>query len=367
MAKKTLGIIGGGQLGRMLTEAAHKLGYKVIVIDPNENCPAAQVGAEQIKAKYKDSSAYKILAEKSDIITIEIEHIETSELENLKAIVYPNPRVIRLIQDKYEQKLFLQNSYIKVAKFSEVGQAHSLSKYKRDTIIKTKKDGFDGRGNLILQKNKLLESILSDDPAKYYVEEKIDFDCELSVIYAQDIHKNLRFYPVTKTIHKNSICVETQVPSGISKEVEDKALDIARKIAYKLDTVGVFAVEMFVVGDEILVNEIAPRVHNSAHYTMDACETSQFEQHVRVVTGMELGSTKMKVPAAVMVNILGERDGPVKLNGVEEAEKIDGVSIYIYGKSPTKIDRKMGHINATGMNVKEANQKAHQARKLISI
>ncbi len=364
---KTIGIIGGGQLGRMLTEAATKLGFKVIVVDPSPNCPAAQVGARQIQTKYKDAEAYSELAKLSDFITIEIEHIDARALENLKAVIYPSPRVIRLIQDKYEQKLFLQNSNIKVAKFSDVGTSSVLSKFKENTVVKTKRDGFDGRGNINLKKGDLLESIISGNLYGYYVEEKIEFDCELSVIFAQNTRGNLQFYPVTKTIHQNNICIETQVPSGISASAENKALDIAKKIAYKLDTVGVFAVEMFVVGEEILVNEIAPRVHNSGHYTMDACVTSQFEQHIRATSGMELGATTMTVPAAIMVNILGERDGPVELKGVEEAEAIEGVSVYLYGKSPTKVDRKMGHINAIGATIEEARDKAWKARKLISI
>ena len=359
-------------MGRMLTEAAHKLGYKVIVIDPIENCPAAQAGAEQIVATYNDREATLAMSKKSDYMTIEIEHIDTTALtkvENSGAVVNPSSKAIELIKDKLGQKKVLQKAGLPVGEFSELtnkNRAESLiNEYNGEIIIKSRYNAFDGRGNTVMTTPDQLFDALGKN---FYAEKIVPFKLELAVVFARDTQGNIEVFPVAQTIHKRNICVEVDIPAAISQEVKHEALDVTHKTAELLTGAGVFAVEMFLAqDDQILINEIAPRVHNSGHYTMDACETSQFEQHVRAVTGMELSSTKMKVPAAVMVNILGERDGPVELNGVEEAEKIDGVSVYIYGKSPTKIDRKMGHINAIGDTIEAAREKALKARRMISI
>lgn len=185
---------------------------------------------------------------------------------------------------------------------------------------------------------------------------------------ARDFKGRVVSYPVTETVHQRNICIETHSPAQVDKKTLLRTRKIAETAIKNLSGSGVFGVEMFLLSDGLIViNEIAPRTHNSGHYTMNACQTSQFEQHIRAITGLPLGRTDLLAPACVMVNILGERDGPTKLKGLDKALAIPGVSVHIYGKSPTKIDRKMGHINAIGSTIKQARDRAHKARKLIDI
>ncbi|MBW3569039.1 5-(carboxyamino)imidazole ribonucleotide synthase [Candidatus Parcubacteria bacterium] len=372
-AKKTLGIVGGGQLGRMLSEPAIKLGYGVIVVDPTDNCPAKQVGARQIIAGFRDEKAIRELAKNSDFITIESEHVNVKALsEILDKKVNPSSQTIELIQDKYKQKQFLKDSGLPVADFVEINSVENarltLAGFGGKMMLKSKTDAFDGRGNALVSSVEELDAaFLRFEKRELYAEQIITFEKELAVMVAKDIKGNIVSYPVVETVHKRSICIEVYAAAQIDEQTIENARQTAEKAVSLLDGAGVYGVEMFLSKSEILVNEIAPRVHNSGHYTMDACATSQFEQHIRAVTEMELGNTEMTAPACVMVNILGERNGAIALTGVEKAEAIDGVSVYIYGKTPTKVDRKMGHINAVAGTIEEAREKALKARKLISI
>ena len=370
-----IGIVGGGQLGRMLTEAALPLGFKVIVVDPGENCPAAQAGAEQIVGDLYDAAALKTLAERSDYITVEIEHLDASLLEDIATSgkpVNPAPQTIRLIQDKLDQKVFLQNAGIPIADFIEITDVASAEKALQDfggkMVLKSRYGAYDGRGNAVVNDPSEIETAMESLGGQLYAEKFIPFKKELAVMVARDSKGNVVAYPVTETIQERNICIETLTPAEISAEMTEQATGFATDVAKHLEGAGVFGIEMFLTDDDrILINEIAPRVHNSGHYTIEACETSQFEQHIRAITDMELGSAALKVPAAVMINILGERDGPTDIQGLEEASAIPGIAVHLYGKSPTKIDRKMGHITATGANLKEARERAEQARKLIDV
>lgn len=371
--KKTLGIVGGGQLGRMLAEAAIKLGYGVAVVDPTDNCPAKQVGARQIKAGFRDEKAIRELAKGSDFITIESEHVNAKTLSEISdKDVNPSPRTIELIQDKYKQKQFLKENGLPVADFVEINSVENarltLANFGGRMVLKSKTEAFDGRGNALVSSEEDLDAaFLRFNERPLYAEKVIPFQVELAVMVSKDFKDNIKSYPIVETVHSRSICVETYAPAQINDQLTEKAQKTAEKAVGILKGAGVYGVEMFLCEGEIIINEIAPRVHNSGHYTMDACVTSQFEQHIRAVTCTELGSTEMTVPACVMVNILGERDGKVELSGIEKAKAIDGVSVYIYGKSPTKIDRKMGHINAVGATIEEALDKARKAREMISI
>ena len=201
-----------------------------------------------------------------------------------------------------------------------------------------------------------------------YAEAFVPFSKELAVMVVRNTSGEVKSFPVTETFHERNICIETQTPADVSKENKKKAQDLAKKVVEKLNSTGTFGIEMFLTTDgEVLVNEIAPRVHNSGHYTIEACKTSQFEQHIRAITGEMLSSTDLKVPAAVMLNILGERDGETLINSDQDLEQTPNVHIHLYGKSPTKIDRKMGHITATGKTIKEAKAKAQKARASIEI
>ncbi len=372
--QKTVGIISGGQLGRMLTEKAIELGFKVIVLDPTPDCPAAQVGAEQIIGSWKNAELTGKLIEKSDFFTIEIEHIDTNVLKKFKdKKINPVPETIELIQNKFLQKQFLSKNNIPTAEFEEVKtlpEAKEIfNKFGKKAILKSKKDAYDGRGNRYIDSEAGLEKAFDEfQDREIYMEKIVKFKKELAVMVAKDTRGKLLSYPVAETVHERNICAEVYAPPAVSEDIRQKARLVAESVVSRLDGAGVFGVEMFLnENDEIVINEIAPRVHNSGHYTMDGCITSQFEQHIRAVTGMELGPVSMKEPSVAMINILGERDGPVQLRGVEEAEKIMGVKVYIYGKSPTKVDRKMGHINATAGTMEEAIDNARKARSLISI
>lgn len=372
---ETIGILGGGQLGRMLTEAAIKLGYKVVVIDPTPNCPAKQVGAEQIVADYRDEKATQKLAERADYITIEFEHINAEVLLALEKTNKVNPAAstVKLIQDKYEQKKFLQKNGFPVADFVEIknyDQAEEiLSGWGGKIIIKSKADSFDGRGNIVVSDKDSLKSALQKFGNKgTYAEKIIQFKKEIGVMVAKDINGSTLSYPPAETVHARNICLEVYAPANVSEEIVEEAKKIAEKAVSKLSGAGLYGVELFLdQNDNLLINEIAPRVHNSGHYTMDMFEPSQFTQHILAITGQDLVKPKPLAKYCCMVNILGERDGPVELKGVAKAEKIPGVSVYIYGKSPTKVDRKMGHINATSGTMEEAINNARKARKLISI
>jgi phosphoribosylaminoimidazole carboxylase PurK protein len=371
----TIGILGGGQLGRMLTEAALPLGYKVVVVDPGDNCPAKQAGAEQITGNLYDETALRLLAEKSDYLTVEIEHLDARLLDEISRTgipVNPAPATVQMIQDKFQQKIFLKDANIPVADFVEITDKASaeqaLKNFGGNMVLKSRLGAYDGRGNAVVSDAEGIESAMKTLGDKLYAEAFVPFRKELAVMVARDTKGNVATYPVTETIQQRNICIETLTPAEISPATAKEASKFATAVAEHLEGAGVFGIEMFLTDDgKILINEIAPRVHNSGHYTIEACETSQFGQHVRAISGRELGPTTLKVPAAVMINILGERDGPTEVKGLEEAKAIPATAVHLYGKSPTKIDRKMGHITATGATIEEARERAEQARKLIDV
>lgn len=364
----TVGIVGGGQLGRMLTDAARKLGWHVVVLDPTPDCPAAQVGAQQIVGDLYDATKIKELAAASDVITFEIEHVNVDALAALDKPVHPAPTTLRIIQDKLRQKEFLQSHNIPVAPFQAIAttaQAEQLLAEWGSLYLKSRAGGFDGRGNILVKTSNDLPAI-SD--GVYYAEQVIPHKQELAVMISRDVHGQVATYPLTETFHERSICVETLTPAQVSSDIKKATHKLALEVADLMQGAGVFGIEMFLAPDDtLLVNEIAPRVHNSGHYTIEACETSQFENHIRAITGQPLGPTDLKVAAAAMVNILGERNGPVEPQGLEQAAAEPHTTVHIYGKSPTKVDRKMGHITATGDTLEQARTRAEQARTAISI
>lgn len=375
MRGKTIGIIGGGQLGRMLTLAAKPLGFDVVVINPSANSPAAQVGAQEIVADLYDQKALEQLSSMVDFLTVEIEHLDAEVLEKLstKKSINPAPATIRLIQDKLEQKRFLAKHNIPIADFRSVtdqaSAAKALSDFGGKMLLKARHGAYDGRGNRVVNSLKDIDAAFKVfDGRDLYAETYVPFVKELAVVVARDLCGQTATYPVVETIHQRNICLEVLSPASIKPAQREQAEELATKVVNLLDGAGVFAIEMFLTVDgHILVNEIAPRVHNSGHLTLEANRTSQFEQHVRAITGLPLGNTEMIMPAAVMINILGEHDGPTKLTGIENALANPDVSVHIYGKSPTKVDRKMGHLTAIGQTAKSARKKAREARKLINV
>ena len=349
---KTLGIIGGGQLGMMLTEAAQNLGdiSKIIVLDPTENCPAAKVGAQQIVADFKDEDAIKKLSELSDIITYEIESGNSDVLKKLEenTEINPSPDTLRIIQDKLLQKQFLQKTGIAVAEFEKIENKEELNqmidKMGLPLLLKTRRDAYDGRGNYKINSKSEIDDALDLFSGKTLMVEKfVKFEKEVSVIAARNTKGEISTYPVVENIHENNILRTTIAPGRVSEIVRKEAEKIAEKTMEVLHGAGVFGIEMFVTSDdEILINEIAPRVHNSGHHTLQSCNTSQFEQHLRAILGMELGDSSIKTPT-IMYNILGPKTFQGEYNVL--FKKQDNIHLKMYGKLESKPQRKIGHVN----------------------
>ena len=350
---KILGIIGGGQLGMMLTEAAKNMPLdisKVIVLDPTKNCPAAKVGAEQIVADFKDESSIRELADRSDIITYEIESGDSIVLKKLesKCQINPSPETLSIIQDKLSQKKFLKENNIPVGKFSEITFRSELEakieEFGLPILLKTRRDAYDGRGNFkITSVEQISDALNLFEGRSLMVEEFVDFKMEVSVIAVRNTVGEIKTYPVVENIHEDNILKMTIAPARINTEISKNAEEIAHKTMEVLHGAGVFGIEMFVTqDDQILINEIAPRVHNSGHHTLQSSKTSQFEQHLRAILGLNLGSTELLHPA-IMYNILG----PKNFKGVYKIPTInfDNAFLKMYGKLESKPKRKIGHVN----------------------
>lgn len=374
--KKRIGIVGGGQLGRMLAQAAHKLGFFVTVLDPTPNSPAGQVSDEQIIGSFKDKDKILELADVSDYITFEIESANAEALEELVArgvVVNPEPKVLKIIKDKFEQKVFLRDNEIPVSDFaliqSEDDCVRQAEIFGYPFLLKARFDAYDGRGNYVIKNSDDIRYAfdkLSKSPL--YAERFVPFIKELAVVSARGMDGEIISFPVVETIHKNNICHIVRSPAPVSHELITKAKNVAEKVLEVLGGVGVFAVEMFLTEDgEIMVNEIAPRVHNSGHHTIEAFSMSQFEAHIRAVTGMPLARPEPVSHASVMVNILGEREGGALLLGDYTHKGENGTSVHIYGKLETRPERKMGHITVIADTIEEAEKTALEVRKSIEI
>jgi 5-(carboxyamino)imidazole ribonucleotide synthase len=351
---KTLGIIGGGQLGMMLTEAARKFPKQisqVIVLDPTKNCPAAQVGAKQIVADFKDEKAINELATSSDILTYEIESGDSDVLKSLKSkvLINPSPETLKIIQDKLTQKTFLSQNQLPVADFVSVESLTDLkekiSQFGFPVLLKTRRDAYDGRGNFKINSEKDIMSAYEQfDGQPMMLEKFIDFNMEVSVIAARNTIGEIATYPVVENIHEENILRLTIAPARVSKKIAEKADKIAKKTMDVLQGAGVFGIEMFITKNEdILINEIAPRVHNSGHHTLQSSVTSQFEQHLRAVLGLKLGKTEL-LHTTIMYNILGPKDFKGRYKPIELPSQ-EGVFLKMYGKNYSKPNRKLGHIN----------------------
>jgi len=354
--KKRLGIIGGGQLGMMITEAARNLSdeiSEITVLDPTENCPAAQVGAKQIVGDFKDKNAIVKLAEQSDIITYEIESGNTDVLSKLKADIEPSPSTLSIIQDKLSQKKFLSENGLPVSQFYEIASLDDLRERINElglpVLLKARRDAYDGRGNFkITSPDEIEKAYRHFDGKSLMVEKFVNFKMEVSVIAIRNTKGEIATYPMVENIHEDNILKITIAPARVSDDVIRNAGEIAKKTMEVLKGAGVFGIEMFIDQDnKILINEIAPRVHNSGHHTLQSCKTSQFEQHIRAILGLELGSTDL-VHKTVMCNILGPNgfEGKYKLVQLEK----DDTYLKMYGKDVSKPQRKLGHFNVVDLN-----------------
>jgi len=354
--KKRLGIIGGGQLGMMITEAAQNLNdeiSEITVLDPTENCPAAQAGAKQIIGDFKDKDAIVKLAEQSDIITYEIESGNTDVLSKLKAVIEPSPSTLSIIQDKLSQKKFLSKNGLPVSQFYEIVSLDDLHEKINElglpVLLKVRRDAYDGRGNFKITSPDEVEKAYRHFEGKSLMVEKfVNFKMEVSVIAIRNTKGEIATYPMVENIHEDNILKITIAPARVSDDVIRNAGEIAKKTMQVLNGAGVFGIEMFIAqNNKILINEIAPRVHNSGHHTLQSCKTSQFEQHLRAILGLDLGSTDL-VHKTVMYNILGPDGFEGKYKPVQL--KKDGVYLKMYGKNVSKPYRKLGHFNVVDIN-----------------
>jgi 5-(carboxyamino)imidazole ribonucleotide synthase len=375
-----LGIIGGGQLGMMLTEAAAKFSKeisKVIVLDPTEACPASKVGAKQIIGDFKDEKAIVELASKSDIITYEIESGDSDVLKSIesKTKITPSPETLKKIQDKLVQKIFLSENKLPVAEFVEINSLNDLKqkikKFGYPSLLKIRKYAYDGRGNFKIDSEKELDIAYEQFKGQSMMLEKfIDFKMEVSVIAARNTLGEIATYPLVENIHEENILRATIAPARVNEKIAKDAEYVAKKTMEVLKGAGVFGIEMFVTKDDkILINEIAPRVHNSGHHTLQSSKTSQFEQHIRAILGLKLGSTEIVHPT-IMYNILGPKNFQGKYKPVKIIPE-NGVYLKMYEKEESKPKRKLGHLNIVDLedskNIDTLLNKLERIKKSIKI
>jgi len=361
---KVLGIIGGGQLGMMIAEAAKNLPNeisKIIVLDPTENCPAAQIGAQQIIADFKDKDAIVELSQKSDIITYEIESGDSDVLKSVEknAEINPSPETLRIIQDKFLQKTFLNKNKIPVPEFIEINSIDDvktgLNSFGYPALLKARRDAYDGRGNYKIDSEDEIQNAFDYFKGqKLMLEKFVPFRMEVSVIASRNTKGQIKTYPLVENIHEKNILRETIAPARVSDDIIKKAESIANIIMTVLKGAGVFGIEMFVTQDDsIVINEIAPRVHNSGHHSLQSSETSQFEQHLRAILGLDLGSTKL-IYNTIMYNILGSKEFEGEYKPLEITE--ENLFLKMYGKKISKPLRKLGHFNLVGSNDESIDQ-----------
>lgn len=368
-----LGVLGGGQLGRMLIQSAINYNQDIYILDPDPNAPCRDIAQHFQVGSLKDFDTVYGFGKNCDVITVEIEAVNTEALKKLAEEgkkVFPQPHILKLIQDKREQKQFYQQHGIPSAEFILTeSRADVISKKSfLPAVNKLGKEGYDGRGVQILRSEADLEQAF-DAPG--LLEKLIDFEKEIAVTVARNEKGELIAYPAVEcAFHPTANLVEFLfAPAEISAEVEAKAQEIAKEVILKLDMVGILAVELFVTkSGEVLVNEIAPRPHNSGHHTIEANFTSQFEQHLRAVMNWPLGNPDLRCPAA-MINLLGEDgfSGPAIVEGKEEALAEKGVYIHLYGKKLTKPFRKMGHVTILDESIEALKVRAHRIKELIKI
>lgn len=374
----TIGIIGGGQLGKMIAQEAKRMSFKVIILDPLKGCPAAAVVDEQIVADFKDQIAIRNLASKCDILTYEIELANSSALKELemgKHEIHPSSRILHIIQNKHRQKTYLKQKKIPVPEFDIIDGNTKLknlvTKFGFPLLVKACEDSYDGRGNTLIRSgDDLLKWYHQGNRKKYMVERHVKFRKELSVMVARGRDGQIESFPVVENIHNNNAILETSIiPARVSKSIRQKATEIAERTATALGGSGIFGIEMFLTSNsELLVNEVSPRPHNSGHYTIEACSVSQFEQHLRAIMNLPLSKPKL-LSSAVMVNILGSSDcrGPYRLRGLKRFYSIQGAKLHLYGKRTSKFNRKLGHIIIMASNTMNALRKAKQARKVLTL
>lgn len=373
ITRLSIGVLGGGQLGRMLFQSAINFNLSIAFLDPDPNAPCAKLSGEFTVGSLSDFETVYAFGKGKDLITIEIENVNIAALKKLAlegVSVFPQPHIIELIQDKRKQKTFYKANRIPTADFVLTENKADAATHANflPAVHKLGKEGYDGRGVQVIETASDWDKAF-DRPG--LLERKVDFEKELSVIVARNSVGEIRTFPVVElSFHPEANLVEFLFcPAEINEDVAIKAKDIAIEVIQKLDMVGLLAVEMFLTKTgEILVNEIAPRTHNSGHQSIEGNTTSQFEQHLRAILNLPLGNTDLRLPSA-MVNVLGEEGftGKALYQGLEEILKIDGVHVHLYGKLNTKPFRKMGHITITDTDIERLKVKAIQVKETLKV
>ncbi len=374
---KTIGILGGGQLGKMLLYDTRKWDIKTKVLDNNPNAPAKLSCDEFHVGDLMDYQTVLNFAKNIDVLTIEIENVNVqalAEIEKKGIKVYPQPNVLAIIQNKLKQKKFYKENKIPTAPFKEFKSIKSIKeqiihgKLCFPFVWKSNSMGYDGFGVKIIKSNRDIEE-LNDSPG--FIEDLIEIKKELSVIICRNVKGEIKNFPVVEMIFNNdSNQVEYIIsPARINNEISRKAISIALKLSKLYNHVGIMAIELFLTSDnEILINEVAPRPHNSGHFSIEMSYTSQFEQHIRAILGLPLGEAKNKI-SGVMVNLVGEKqnNGPVKFSNIDQIMTIEGVTPHIYGKKETRPNRKMGHVTIVNEKIENAIKIAKKVKETIKV
>jgi 5-(carboxyamino)imidazole ribonucleotide synthase len=344
----TLGILGGGQLGRMLSQAASRLGFNVVILDPEENSPAGRVSQRQIVAAYDDPTALTVLGQTCQAVTFEFENIPAASVERLVhggAVVAPGPKALAVAQDRVDEKTFLNGVGAATVDFAPVDSLDdllaALERLGAPALLKTRREGYDGKGQVwVRSADMAAEAWHAVGERPSILEAKADFTRELSVIAARGRDGRIAVYPLGENVHTGGVLKTTTAPAAVNATTEARARTIARAILEGLDYVGVLGVELFDLGDgDLRVNEIAPRVHNTGHWTQDGCVCDQFEQHIRAIAGWPLGPTTAHARVE-MINLLGDEiDQWATLSALPDAR------LHLYGKAEARPGRKMGHVN----------------------
>lgn len=370
----TVGVVGGGQLGRMMGEAAGPLGVELVVSDPTPDCPAAPVVRDQIVGSFDDPDAIRELAERADVLTFEIELADPDEMERVaeetETPVHPDPETLRTIQDKLVQNRALADRGLPVPEFRPVDTTSDLleagEEFGWPVMLKAREGGYDGRGNRPVEEPGEAAEALESIGGAAIAEAFVDFERELAVMGVVGDGET-RAYPVTETIHEAEILRESVAPARVDEAVRSRAREVAFDVLDLLDGRGVYGIELFETGDgEILVNEIAPRPHNSGHWTIEGTNCSQFEQHVRAVLGWPLGDGTLRSPT-VTANLLGDVDSPrpAELDGTEAILGTPEASLHWYGKREARPLRKMGHVTLSSDERADRETLLSQARELV--
>ncbi|MFD1021042.1 5-(carboxyamino)imidazole ribonucleotide synthase [Thalassobacillus hwangdonensis] len=356
---QTIGILGGGQLGRMMATAAKHMGYRIAVLDPKEDCPCAQVADHHIIGAYDDREAAQQLLDISDVITYEFENVDLSIAEMLEdaAKLPQGAYPLKVTQNRELEKGVSVEAGLNVPEYAIVQTFDQLKEAAATigfpSMLKTVTGGYDGKGQLKLDAESDLaeaESFIAPD-STYIIEAFVPFDREISIIFTRSQSGDIVYFPIAENIHHNQILFKTQIPAAITADIEAKAQQIAKSIGESMDLAGTFAIELFVQGDQVFVNEMAPRPHNSGHYTIEACNVSQFEQHIRALVGLPLLPVHT-FPAAVMINVLGAQQKEL----FRRLEHIEQAHLHDYGKKEARANRKMGHITFIGESLEQIEQ-----------